>query len=65
MSEQIDVKNLTWQQVALCMCLMLSVMGAYKMFGELPAGVLLVLSSITNLMLGRTSVAAPPNGGTK
>lgn len=55
MTEKIDVKNLTWQQVALCGVLVASVMGAYKMFGELPAGVLLVISSIVNLLLGRTN----------
>jgi Na+/H+ antiporter NhaC len=55
MTEKIDVKNLTWQQVILCLGLMLAVMGAYKLFGELPAGVLLVISSIVNLLLGRTN----------
>jgi Na+/H+ antiporter NhaC len=54
MSEKIDIKNLTWQQVALCLILLASVMGAYKLFGEIPAGVLLVVSSVVNLLLGRS-----------
>jgi Na+/H+ antiporter NhaC len=53
MPGQIEVKNLTWQQVVICCALLVAVVGAYKLFGELPAGVLLVLSSITNLLLGR------------
>jgi hypothetical protein len=53
----IDVRNLSWQQVAICSVLLVAVIGAYKLFGELPAGVLLVVSSITNLLLGRTSSA--------
>jgi Na+/H+ antiporter NhaC len=53
MPGNIDVKNLTWQQVVLCIALLASVVGAYKLFGEIPAGVLLVISSIVNLLLGR------------
>ena len=56
-TEKIDVKNLTWQQVALCLGLMIAVMSAYKLFGELPAGMLLVISSIVNLLLGRTNAS--------
>lgn len=55
----IDIRNLSWQQVAICSVLLVAVIGAYKLFGELPAGVLLVVSSITNLMLGRAP--ADPN----
>lgn len=50
---QVDVKNLTWQQVAICCVLLVAVIGAYRLFGEIPGGVLLVISSITNLLLGR------------
>ena len=51
-------KNLTWPQVALCLGLLAATIVAYKFFGEAPAGVLLVLSSVTNLLLGR----APEEG---
>jgi Na+/H+ antiporter NhaC len=63
MPEKIDVKNLTWQQITLCAVLLVAVIAAYKLFGELPAGVLLVVSSIVNLLLGRTD--ATPKGGDK
>lgn len=49
----IDVKNLTWQQVTICCVLLVAVIAAYKLFGDIPAGVLLVVSSVTNLLLGR------------
>ena len=55
MTEKIDIKNLTWQQVTLCAVLLIAVVGAYKLFGEIPAGVLLIVSSIVNLLLGRTN----------
>lgn len=48
-----SAKNLTWQQVVVCLGLLASVVGAYKLFGEVPAGVLLVVSSVINLLLGR------------
>lgn len=51
-------KNLTWPQAALCIALLASTVAAYKLFGEAPAGVLLVLSSVTNLLLGRESAPA-------
>ena len=52
----LDVKNLTWQQLALCSVLLVSVIATYKLFGDIPGGVLLVISSITNLLLGRVEV---------
>jgi Na+/H+ antiporter NhaC len=58
MTEKIDVKNLTWQQVTICCALLVAVIGAYKLFGEIPAGVLLVISSIVNLLLGRAPGAS-------
>lgn len=54
------ISNLTWQQVVVCALLLGSVVGAYKLFGEVPAGVLLVVSSVVNLLLGR---AAPAKDG--
>ena len=49
----LSIRNLTWQQVIVCLGLLAAVVGAYKLFGELPAGVLLVVSAIVNLLLGR------------
>lgn len=49
----IDVRSVTWQQVAICTVLLVAVIAAYKLFGEIPAGVLLVISSVTNFLLGR------------
>jgi len=56
----IGVRNLTWQQVLVCVALLAAVIIAYKLFGELPAGVLLVISGIVNLLLGRRP---PPENG--
>lgn len=57
MPDKIDVKNLTPQQIALCAILLIAVITSYKLLGEMPAGVLLVVSSIVNLLLGRTSAS--------
>lgn len=56
MSEKIDVKvqNLSWQQVAVSAVLLIAIIASYKLFGDLPAGILLVVSSVVNLLLGRT-----------
>ncbi len=51
-----SVRNLTWQQVIVCVAMLAAVVVAYKLFGELPAGVLLVLSGIVNALLGRVAV---------
>ena len=56
----LDVKNLTWQQLVLCTVLLVSVIVTYKLFGDIPGGVLLVISSITNLLLGRVEVHKEP-----
>ncbi len=53
-------KNLSWEQVVLSLGLLFAVIAAYKLLGEVPAGVLLVFSSVVNLMLGRSDV--PPMG---
>ncbi len=45
--------EITWSQVAICVALLAAVIVAHKLFGDLPAGVLLVLSSVTNLLMGR------------
>lgn len=52
-----SLRNLTWQQVVVCLALLASVVGAYELFGDLPAGVLVVVSAVVNLLLGRD----PPN----
>jgi hypothetical protein len=54
-------KSLTFPQVALCAVLLAGVIATYKLFGEAPAGVMLVLSSVINLLLGRS--ASPSEGG--
>lgn len=46
--------NLTWQQVIVCVALLGAVVGAYKLFGEVPAGVMLVITGVVNLLIGRT-----------
>jgi hypothetical protein len=58
-----SIRNLTWQQAILCVALLGAVVLAYKLFGELPAGVLLVLSGIVNLLLGRNPPRPPSDGG--
>lgn len=58
-----SARNLTWQEVAVCLGLLGGVVVAYKMFGELPAGMLLVISGVVNLLLGR-GPPKPPKGGT-
>ena len=58
-----SVRNLTWQQVTVCVAMLAAVVVAYKLFGELPAGVLLVLSGIVNLLLGRAPLGDKPDGG--
>ena len=57
-----SIRNLTWQQVIVSLALLAAVVVAYKLFGELPAGVLLVISGVVNLLLGRDP-PRPPNGG--
>lgn len=54
----LGIQNLTWQQVVVSLALLAGVVAAYKLFGELPAGVLLVLSGVVNLLLGRRSRAS-------
>ncbi len=56
-------RNLTWQQVTVCVAMLTAVVVAYKLFGELPAGVLLVLSGIVNLLLGRAPTKPDANDG--
>src|SRR4051812_586957 len=58
-----SIRNLTWQQVILSLALLAAVVGAYKLFGELPAGVLLVISGIVTLLLGRSPPKPPSDGG--
>lgn len=53
-------KNLTWQQVALCLGMLAATIAAYKLFGAEPAGLLLLVTSITNLMLGRETSPEKP-----
>jgi hypothetical protein len=48
-----SIRNLTWQQVVVCLALLVAVVAAHKLLGDLPAGVLLVVSAIVNLLLGR------------
>jgi Na+/H+ antiporter NhaC len=49
----VSSRNLTWQQVIVSIALLASVVGAYELFGEIPASVALVISQIVNLLLGR------------
>jgi hypothetical protein len=55
-----SIRNLTWQQVTVCIALLVGVVAAYELLGELPAGVLLVVSAIVNLLLGRAPVERTP-----
>lgn len=52
-AEKITDNHITWQQVVICVALLVAVVAAYKLFGEIPAGVLLILSNLTNFLLGR------------
>lgn len=63
MSEKISASDITWQQVVVCIALLVAVVAAYKLFGEIPAGVLLILSSITNFLLGRPAPKHDTKGG--
>lgn len=49
----LGIRNLSWQQVVVSLALLAAVVVAYKLFGELPAGVVLVISGVVNLLLGR------------
>ena len=50
-----SIQNLTWPQVVLCIALLAATVTAYRLLGEVPAGVLLVVSSLVNFLLGRPS----------
>lgn len=55
------LKNLTWQEVVICVALLAAVVGAYKLFGEVPASVMLVISGVVNLLLGRSASDPVPS----
>lgn len=49
-----SLKNLTVPQAMICIALLAAVITTYKLFGEVPAGLMLAISSLINLLLGRT-----------
>lgn len=53
----ISLANLTMPQAVVCVALVAATVTAYKLFGEVPAAVTLVVSSVLNLLIGRE--AAP------
>jgi len=54
-----SLRNLTWPQVVVCVALLAAVIGTYKLFGEIPAGVMLVFSSVITFLLGRPAPEPP------
>jgi len=64
-STGIDVRNISWQQTVIAVALLGAVIAAYKLFGEIPAGVLLVISSVTNFLLGRADAKDTNKDGGK
>ena len=54
------LQNLSWQQVVIFVACLATVVVAYKLFGEIPAAIALLLSSTVNFLLGRQDPPQSP-----